>query len=341
MEILIHDKRGYKEFNTLTFSNYKKNEVLKALILSINKSDIETALYWSVELICSGKLKDLWDCILLIMSKHIHLGNPKLPIYISLRFNKFKEIIQNGYVENELELRNSQAMRDLFAEIIGIICFSLKKPCFELIQINKKEDFTMSLLGDKLKADTMEWSQMVFKKEDPNEILVAINEFAYHLNKKHLLRCCYWCEWLMELDAQCRKDKKPIHIDKRDFPIVEDKYQSDPIWLIWEILLKLSKNNNINNKIIQALLELFCIKYNFAQKKKRRYILYFAIEIYTEPFDNTIAIIANNDKINNIKKQINKVYRAIKQNEQQPTIISDKQVNLNKTLEKMKLLYDN
>ena len=69
MDILIHDKRESKEFGAFTFSDYKKTEVTKALTGALNKPDIESALYWSVELICTGKLKDLWDVILLVMSK--------------------------------------------------------------------------------------------------------------------------------------------------------------------------------------------------------------------------------------------------------------------------------
>ena len=85
MEIIIHDKRPEKEFNTTTFSNYKKSDVIKTFIESINNQNIENALFWYTELLCSGRLKDLWDAFIITMGKHIRCGNPKLATYISVR----------------------------------------------------------------------------------------------------------------------------------------------------------------------------------------------------------------------------------------------------------------
>ena len=93
---------------------------------SLNKPDIEGALYWSVELICSGKFKELWDTILLVMSKNIHLANPKLPIYIASRFAKFREIVQNGYIDNELMLRNSPKFVNYLRKLFWLFVFHLK-----------------------------------------------------------------------------------------------------------------------------------------------------------------------------------------------------------------------
>ena len=53
-----------------------------------------------------------------------------------------------------------------------------------------------------------------------------------------------------------------------------------------------------------------------------------------------IPIVRDTDKINHIKKQVGKLYLAIKKNEIQPDVISDKERNMNNTIEKMKLLYN-
>lgn len=340
MNVLIHDKRESKEFNSSTFSNYKKTEVIKALTEALNKPDIEGALYWSVELLCSGKFKELWDVILLVMSKNIHLGNPKLPIYISGRFEKFREIVQSGYVDRELMLRNSESIRELFGEMIIIICFSSKKPAFEMIKLNRSEDFSLELLGPKLKADSMDWCKRFFRENDPNEILLPINEFAYHLQKKNLLKCCYWIEWLIDYDTICRKSKSEIKIDIRDFIRSQEKFKTDCIWIIWELLLDAVKRSEPKKKIMASLLDLFSLKYNFAQKKKRRHILYFAVELVTEHVDMSIKIVKDIDKVNSIKNQLGKLYTAIKKYEQVPDVISDKERNMKNTMERMKLLYN-
>ena len=193
-EIIIHDKRPEKEFNNATFSDFKKSEVTKALTECINKQEVEQALSWSVELLCSGRLKDIWDCFLLAMGKHIRGGNPKLAVYMSSRFEKFKNIISLGYGQCELELRNCAEMRTLLAEITLVLCYSPKKPSLQMLKVKKGEDYSLDKLGTNLKADSMEWSKKVMGEEDPMEILLPVNEFSYHFEKKNLLQCCYWVD---------------------------------------------------------------------------------------------------------------------------------------------------
>lgn len=341
--IEINDKRNPTDFKGITFSKFQKSKVKKELVQCLSSSKIESACYWSAELICAGHYSDLWETIILFFTKFIHLGNPKLPIYIAMRIDNFKDIISNGYIGNELRMRNNPRIRKLFAEIITVLCISRKKHSFEPVKIKKQDEFNMTFMASKLKAPNVNYASDVFKPGDAKELYIACNEFAYHLSKdsKNVVSATYWLEWILDFEGICKKQKDNCLCERRTIAPVLDKYQCDCIWVIWEIIIKEGKriNNPIINKIIASLLTIFSIKYTAGVKKRRRFIIYNAVALLTEISNTDIDIVSDKQIVINILKKYDVVYQDVKKNEESPqTEYLNHNVgksNLDKTVERL------
>lgn len=317
----ISDKRNAKDFKGVTFSKFKKTDAKKELLNSLINGRIEPACYWSAEYICAGHYLELWEIIIHFFSKYIHLGNPKLPLYIQMRFNDFKNIATNGYIGNELKMRNNPKIRILFAEIVSILALSDKKHNLSPVKVNKN-DFNMQEITDKLKADHVQYASSIFLHEDPKELFIALNEFAYNLsrNKNNTIQCCYWLEWIMEFEALCKREKKELlSCASRQIANVEEKLKKDIIWMVWELILMEATNRGRNiKKIVKALLDIFSIRYKTGCKKRRRFIMYNAISLITEDINFKKPIFNDEGKIDVVKSKIDIIYKQIKKNEVKP-----------------------
>lgn len=345
MNYEINDVRTSKDFTGISFSGYKKSEVKKQLTHSILNTRVEPANYWTGELICAGHFLDVWEIIIFISNKYIHYGNPKLPIYINLRFENFKEILINGYVDNEIEMRNHIKIRELFSEIISILVFSQKKHSFDVQKI-QKTDFDLTEIKFRLKANTLQYSADVFRTDDPKELFIAINELAYSVSKtnkhKNSSDACFWIDWILEFDRISKSKKEGMTCETRAHIPVQAKFQKDIIWIIWDVFMNESKQSEpLILKIIQNLLSIYCIHYTNGVKRKRRYILYFVVSLLTEKVSTTIPLQMNPVITSQIKNKIHFIYREIKKNEIKPKTdylfngMGNQKTNLEKTIEKI------
>lgn len=318
----IEDIRKEADFKIITFSGYKRCEVKKELLKSLFDGKVENACYWCAELICCGAFIDIWDIITIFIGKYVHLANVKLPIYLDIRYNTFKDIVMCGYIDNELKLRNHTGIRELFNEMMVILCNTPKKHNLERSKVKKEELDIMDMRG-RLKAPNTSYAQPLFKPDDPKELFIPLNEFVYHIStdSKNMLSACFWIEWLLEFELICKKKKKPCQCERRAFIPVNDKMQCDVIWMIWDaIMIEANKRRDriAVNKILQALLNLFCIRYTFAVKRKRIYLLYFAVAMLTEQYLIKKDAIQNKEAVDIMKQQLDIIYKEIKKNENSP-----------------------
>ena len=353
---LINDVRS--TFKNITFSNFQKSKARYELIKSLCDEKIENACYWSAEFICSGHYLELWDIILYFVYKYIHNGNPKLALYLNMRYNNFETIINNGYSQNILVLRNNDKIRKLFCEIMCVLCYSIKKNVICEIKLDKHESFDISSMSERFKAPNITYIEYILKDDDPKELIIPINELVYNLINKNIINVYYWLEWIIEYENICKKKKKKCACENRSFAPKGSSH--DIVWIIWDILLYYSdpsltnrtynihnNNNNKNNneikyKIIKSLLELFVIKYSNNVKKKRKYIMYFAFALLIEHNPLNSALITYPEKIEAIVSKIDNIYKDIKKNEISPKtdylFTNLNKSNIEKTMEKIELI---
>ena len=344
----INDIRPASQFKGVTFSKYKKADVRNQLIENMKSGKLEPSSYWCAELICAGHFMEVWEIILHYAGKHIHLGNPKVIIYLQMRFDIFRNVISKGEFIAEIDLRNNSTIRRLFAEVISVLTISSRKHSFEPIKINREEEFDMTQMTERFKATSVHYADGLLRPKDPKELFVAINEFAYHISNdsKSTIDACYWIEWIIEFDAICKKRKQDCFCEKRTDIHVENKFQKDIIWILWETIKHYvgELNNPFISKLYDSLLTIFCIKYTSASCKKRRFLLYFAVALLTEQVPNNVELISNKNLVQNIVDKIDEVYRQIKKNEESPGTdylfsgIKDDKDTFERSMKKMELI---
>lgn len=323
----INDIRFANEFKGISFSSFKRTEVKQALHNALYRGKIEPACYWSAELVCAGHYLDIWECILFFLGRYIHLGNPKMVIYLENRYQIFRNIVETAVISHEIQLRNYQNIRKLFAEVMCMCIQSPKKPSFETVKIVREDEFDTTTIQEHLQAKDSIVVDAIFRPKDPREYYIALNEFAYCLTQHAdgLIKAYYWIEWIIEFDAVCRKRNNPCLCERRHQVPVSSNYQCDIIWLVWEILFHVTTNilhkGVFIENILNALQKLFCIKYTTGSCKRRRYLLYFATALVTEQhISQHVALIREADKdiIHMVVSKINKIYQDIKTKEISP-----------------------
>lgn len=340
----INDIRSPSEFSGISFSCFKKSDVKKELMKHMLKGNIEQACYWSAEYICAGHYGELWEIILLFFGKHIHVGNPKILIYIQKRVDLFKAIIQSPEFISELHARNSPKLRRLFAEIVCVLCLSKKQYSIEPVKINRKEEFIITNMHDRLRATSTDFIADVFLPKDPKELMIPFNEFAFHLTQRDCRNASYWIEWILEFDLICRKNKEKTQCAIRRY-VRDDKLCRDVVWVIWDIFFHIAerRDDKFIMVILQALLGIFTIKYTTASCKKRRFLLYFGVTMLTEEIIRDSDVFQDKEMIQTVIENINIVYQQIKKNEQSPKtdyLFSglSKQNNVEKAMKQIELV---
>lgn len=316
----INDIRQELDFKTTTFSMFNRNSVKKEFMRSLIETNVEASVFWCAECVVSGMFLEVWEIVFLFMSKHVHTGSPKLPIYTHTMYSKFRDLITPYATSGTLlSARNAQEIRELFTELIVVMVTSRKKPVITNTKIDKKTCFNMVSMTEKTVAPAIKYE---FKEDDPKEFFIALNEFAHHVSPESndIIMAGYWLEWTIAFTAQCRKNKQDLSCEARTILPTEYKHQKEPMGIIWEILVTEAKRrkNRLTVKIVESLMALFYVRYTGGAATRRKFIVYFAIELIVDMYSNKIPIMTNPKFVHRICDNRNIPYMELKKSEQAP-----------------------
>ena len=282
IESSIIDDRKAKDFTTATFTGFKKMDVINQLSKSIENGKLEEACFWSVELHISGHINLIWNEIFNIMTKKINIENPKLPLWLWLKYKKFLQIIK-GYTKTfEFEHRNNQEIRNLLVDVVAVIALSRKNEEFDKKNLPKIEnkDFTEESIKRNMIARDLNLIVDEISNEDDSEIKIAINEIANHLrnDRSRVDHLIYWYIWLVKLEKFKQKNKIKLKSQKREIKHINTKYNGDWIWLLWRIILKETEYKNDKKIKIQvvSLYNIYKYRYTNIGKDKKQYAILFS-----------------------------------------------------------------
>jgi hypothetical protein len=310
---------------------------------------LEATAHWCAELICSGHFGDVWECIIAIIGKHI--DNAKLSIYAEMRYSAFRDIVRRGHYLNELDLRNDIEIRAILAEVGAVLALSPKRHSLQHIKIDLEEGFDITRLQEHLAAPNIQFAEPIFHKGDPKELYIAINELAFCVSaeSRNTAKACYWIEWIVEF-AAIAKRRKHLHLYKcqrREFARVDSKDQMDLIWMVWDVFIYTATfHSRLIQKSVEAAMGLFCIRYTYASSKKRRGLMYFAVNLLTSGDSRIQELVAEKDApmLKSVLAQIGDIYADIKMNEAGANTeylfksVEDARGNLDRSLQRMNVL---
>jgi len=318
----IIDTRDLDSFKQKTFSGYKKNDVISAVLKSIETKKVENACNWCSECIISGYALNLWEKLIIFGSRIIHINNPNLPFYL-LKKNRilFNQVERLGRArDNVLLLRNSQMIRNLFFDVVSTLTTSSKTKRYDKIpKIDEKEDFQFHNIQKRLCAQMNILPDNIMHFNDPDELRIIINEFFTLLKNKQFGydKCCFWVVWLMKWEQIHKKKKSSWTVDVRDVPGVPSKFCADIIWILWETIfeeMKIRSDENIN-KQIQSLYGLFKFNYSTGKRNARLPLIFNAIGYLTHHINYNIPVRFDYKIFIQVQGNLNKMFLSKKSSE--------------------------
>ena len=319
---IIKDTRDHSQFKELTFSGFKKTQVINTVFKNIEAKKVEGACHWTTECIISGYANILWEKIIIFSSKVIHINNPRLPEYLcnkDIIYNNQLKLIDPKNKDRYIFLRNSQMIRNLFFDVVTTLTTSLKTKRYDKYsKVDTSEDFKYENMKKRLCGGMNILPDHIMRFNDPDEIKIILNEIFTMLKNKQFGydRCCFWILWLLKWEAQHKKKKLQWSVEYRDVKEVDTKYRSNVIWIVWDIINEELKSRDENvRKQISFLYKLFTNNFTIGKRNSRLPLLFQAVCYLTHTINFSIPIRTNFKLFIEVQCNVNKMFGAKKQHE--------------------------
>ena len=308
---MIEDSRTVVDFQKFTFSGHLRTHVFKVLDENIKLGHADYTCYWILELMCSGLIHSCWNTLFLSAAQHINRGAPQVFLYLTRMYERFAPVEQQYSVMTMTDIRNNSEARQILCEVGASLALTRKAKLPSLPTIKPPHDFSPVVIQENLKAPSNSYARTIMKQEDPMELYVPINEFAYCLKSetRDSIRAIYWVAWILKYASKYKEDQKTYLICAyRSNEYVEEKFLRSPIWILWAVILE-NKND-----IIEALYKMYCLRWSQGDLKKRLPFLITAIIFVCESnaLDNSL-VPKNIGQVQDIVQNIPEWLEAIKQ----------------------------
>ena len=333
---IICDTRISKDFKNITMSGYKRKDVINAFQNSMINSKLEDSIRWCVELHSTGLNNIIWDSLLTIYFKYVHIDNPKFLIYFLKREKDYLNIVKKYPKKHEIFSRNNQEIRNLYGELTAILSLTKKNNIFiqkSLPTINSTSFQKDDIYKRMISRDLNKIGEFIFNTTS-NEIKFALNEIVNNLDKKRgtYQNCIYWYLWI-EKNENLKKNKDKNIVISNNIGDNQE-YFDHWVFILWNIILSFEEILSKNTKIfLNKLHSLYKKKFKITQISKKKYIFFISFYIIKNDIKWNKNLLNQEYLIIQSNGNINKMYYNI--------ITNSESALSNESIKKLHENYDN
>ena len=238
---------------------------------SIDTRNLEKSIKIAIELHCSGKFKELWKIIITFIIKQIHIIDDRLIKKLYIKYSRFNDAKKQ--IHQKIALRNINILRKDLIELIGYITLLPKRDIYQyipshyyyheynqnnsLLSYNKLSNYEKYHIKEVINNTNVKEGMMNAIKEIEYQIRLKKESKVYD-TRESMDKLFYWIGFVLSYKPGNQDYNQFLNNDMKELKkISKNKY----IWIVWNILLKYSKNKPFY-KTICFLYQMFSEKTN-------------------------------------------------------------------------------